>query len=366
MNYYKLIIKFNIKTFPSIVFKFDKKYTFYTDILLPNNIYNFINQYIIKLGTLINISQTSGQSLILLTEAPHSNFIKWASPLYENKASLKTMISTGYHKPEVWYSILFQLSHIFYVLQKEEIYFEELSLENNIYIKDLYYEPNVLNFWIYIVDNIEYYIPNYGYLVVFDSKYSDCDDYKIKSSKLFPNHTTRIPSITTTTIPIDYKKLIYDKFKEVIEVSNYKNKLRKQGGLEPDSNILDFIKKLFNYSDIQFDLKGIFKENFKCFLHNKIGTLLTRNEKEIVNILNRPEFNNKPKLLVKIERYDEYKWVYYISDDTNNLLKNIITTDKNNIAIEEQVNAYSLIDYPEIILPNNIDQKNIIEYFYEN
>ena len=34
----------------------------------------------------------------------------------------------------------------------------------------------VLNYWIYNVDGLDYYVPNYGYLVLFDSKYSDLED----------------------------------------------------------------------------------------------------------------------------------------------------------------------------------------------
>ena len=47
------------------------------------------------------------------------------------------MIATGYHSLDVYRSIIFQIVYIFSVLQKERIDFEELSLENNFFIKDL-------------------------------------------------------------------------------------------------------------------------------------------------------------------------------------------------------------------------------------
>jgi hypothetical protein len=45
------------------------------------------------------------------------------------------MISTGYHTHEVWCSVIYQLVYAFAVLQKLELYIDNFSLENNVYIK---------------------------------------------------------------------------------------------------------------------------------------------------------------------------------------------------------------------------------------
>ena len=122
-----------------------------------------------------DLTLNSGKSLVLLTEAPTSSLIQWASSIYESFGTVKKMISTGYHVPDVWKVILFQLVYIYAILQKKGIYIRNVSLENNIYIKDIFSEPKAIGSWIYKVDNIEYYIPNYGYVVMFDSKYSDIE-----------------------------------------------------------------------------------------------------------------------------------------------------------------------------------------------
>jgi hypothetical protein len=132
-----LINKYNIIKFPSIIFKFNDTVLPYTDKIIANDIFMFINIHITQFGKL-DITLSTGESLVLLTEAPNNNIIRWASPLYESKGSLRKMIATGYHSTEVWTSILFQIMHIMYTLQENEIFFEEFSLENNIYIKDLY------------------------------------------------------------------------------------------------------------------------------------------------------------------------------------------------------------------------------------
>ena len=72
------------------------------------------------------------------------------------------MIATGYRSTDVWRSIIFQILYILAVLQEKEIYFRELSLENNFYIKDLFYDQANIKYWIYNIDNVDYYVPNYG------------------------------------------------------------------------------------------------------------------------------------------------------------------------------------------------------------
>ena len=81
-------------------------------------------------------------------------------------------------------SVLFQVVSVFLVLDNQKIMFDELTLENNFFIKDLYSNPNNRGYWKYKIKVdineqndkegfLEYMIPNFGYLVLFDSKYSD-------------------------------------------------------------------------------------------------------------------------------------------------------------------------------------------------
>ena len=48
---------------------------------------------------------------------------------------------------------------------------ENFSLEDNIFVKDIYSNTEVLGYWKYIVDGISYYIPNYGYILLIDSNF---------------------------------------------------------------------------------------------------------------------------------------------------------------------------------------------------
>tara|TARA_B110000971_G_C19876822_1_gene438833 strand:- start:97 stop:930 length:834 start_codon:yes stop_codon:yes gene_type:complete len=275
------------------------------------------------------------------------------------------MIATGFHRGDVWKSVLFQILYILHILQKEQIYFEEFSLENNIYIKDLYYDPASLKYWIYKIDGHDYYVPNYGYLVLFDSKYSDTDsgDFKIRSPKLFPDKNNKLTSKPDGTNPgPHYEDLIFSQFKQIFDPTVFNTKLKTQGGLEPEDDILDLIRRI-NIDTIA-NIQDYFIKHFNFYLNNRIGTELLRSEKEVVNILNRPIFR-KGQLLVRQKRYDEYEWVIFNSDNTRNpLIKNIITKD-GDVIKHDNVNIFSLLNYPNIasIKPNNISENNIIETF---
>ena len=88
-------------------------------IKLPNSNTN-------KLDLTIN----SGKVLVLLTEAPTSSFIQWSTAIYESFGSVKKMISTGHHTPDVWKSVLFQLVYGMAVLQEKGLYMKNFSIEN--------------------------------------------------------------------------------------------------------------------------------------------------------------------------------------------------------------------------------------------
>jgi hypothetical protein len=352
--------EYNIKNTngPLIIFEVDNIKQKYKDSMDCETIKKYILQVLHE--NKLDLTLSSNNTLILVTEAPNNNIITWMSPVYESHGTISRMISTGYHSIKVWEIILFQIVYIYAILQKEELFFENITLAHNFYIKDLYMEQSNISYWIYEINNYNYYIPNYGYLVLFDSKYSDIDDkYKLSSTKLFEENNYSNDEIYTN---------IFYQFKEIMDPINFTNKLKIMGGLEPPNEILDIIRQIYNDTDL--DIKNYFKKYFKFFLHNKIGSLLTKTEKEIINILNRPVLNNG-NLIIYQERYDEYRWVLYDgSDSSNSLIHNILNKDDTNKIIIQNTRAFNLVGYPEInkIFPENkdnvnYDEKNLIEKY---
>jgi hypothetical protein len=121
----------------------------------------------------VDLTEDSGKSLVSLTEAPNYNLLEWGSPKYEVYGTISKMIATGHHNEKEWDSIIFQIIYACAVLQKHKIHFSNFSVTNNVFIKDLYKHPSETKHWLFKVNGVEYYVPNYGYLVVIDSRYTD-------------------------------------------------------------------------------------------------------------------------------------------------------------------------------------------------
>jgi hypothetical protein len=327
----------------------------------------------------LDITISTNKTLVLLTESPNNNFIKWVSPIYQSFGSRQNMISTGYHPLEVYKSIIFQIVYIFAVLQKECIDFDELSLENNFYIKDLDIDKNVQTYWIYNIDSVDYYVPNYGYLVLFDSKYSNIDrddrKYKINSLKIFPNENDDFYKCSntgictncssTTCINCTYKSELTRKFNDFINPLTFANTIKTKSGINLDNDVIKLLKLI--HGDTNKEIYKKFIKYFPEYLHNRIGTILLKSEKELVSPLCRPNYNNaKGKLLIWQERNDFYRWVLYDSAVSASRRHNVYLFDNiTNKLVLQNVFSSALYGYPsdEILSPNQISENQIIDAF---
>ena len=59
------------------------------------------------------------------------------------------------------------------MLQEHDIHFENFTLENNFFVKDLFVDPSKKDHWKYEVGKYRFYVPNYGYLLTVDSSFVD-------------------------------------------------------------------------------------------------------------------------------------------------------------------------------------------------
>ena len=56
----------------------------------------------------------------------------------------------------IWKSLILQILYILTVVEENETYFRQLSLQNNFYIKDLFYDQANKNYLIFNIDTICY------------------------------------------------------------------------------------------------------------------------------------------------------------------------------------------------------------------
>ena len=106
-------------------------------------------------------------------------------------------------------------------------------------MKDLFSDPNKRSHWIYKVGNHEFYVPNYGYLLLLDTNFADIFNtseqnisnmtsttsrrFKIFSQKLYPGKNSQNIAALGNT------KFIND-FKNIINPDNFNNDLKKMNG----------------------------------------------------------------------------------------------------------------------------------------
>jgi hypothetical protein len=311
----------------------------------------------------LDLNKDSGKVLVLLTEAPTNNIIQWASSLSEAFGTIIKMISTGYHTHEVWCSVIFQLVYAFAVLQKLELYIDNFSLENNVYIKDLFYDSNNVGSWIYIVNNIEYYVPNYGYLVLIDSKYNDIiQKYNIYGKSMTNNdklYKIYGPIYKDYDASVNYKDKILQQFKTIINPDNFGYLLKQKGGLQVDDKTKDLLNKLYNLVNTESDISKFMQLLFTNFMHNRLGTYLMVSEKE--KIIQSPLNNiQKSKLMIWEEKNNLYQWVILLEDIIDNgITKSKILCNNNSIIQEKLVFTGSLFSYPNYEVIQNQSKTNL-------
>ena len=377
------------------------------DITLNNNKINAM----ININLTQDLTQDSEKLLVIVTEAQNSNIIKWNSQVYQSYGTIKKMISTGYHKPEIWYSILFQLIYACAVMEKEEIYFNNFSLKNNVFIKDVQTDNTGNSCWVYKINNIEYYVPNYGYLLVIDSNYADIESAPAAApgaptvaapaaaaAPPAPGAPTAPPGAAAAPAPgaaaappaappgaptaaaeaekkEAEKKIQYKIYGKIFNSNGNKTDFKKEFknilikeiakvNFENDgaNTLNDDVKKLIDEINSKLETKSnisdIFQDCFKMFVNSKVGKLLTKLEKENLNLLAKPDYRTGA-IMVRQKRYDEYDWVVYLENDGNK--KQIIYKDNNTNKLDIiSVFSSCLYSYPENVLP---EDKTIIETY---
>jgi hypothetical protein len=286
---------------------------------------------------------------MLLTEAPTSNMIEWASPIMEKVSggAISNMISTGMHSAEVWESVLFQLLYAMAVMHKKEIYIRNFSIQNNVFIKDLFTDMSNIGHWIYNINDIDMYVPNYGHVVMIDSRYVDDEKRASTERKIIgPIFNDKI----------DVKNMIVDACIKIFTSSDFSTYFHSQYGmLPPEGPTIALIERIQSNMKNERNFITTLTICFPQYIHNRVGTLLTKTERDTLSTNVMPKLT-KGKMVVYQSRYDEYRWVLYVGNDIGKK-KQILLLENNNL-IMKQVFNHSLFEHPDAFNINQNSEKN--------
>ena len=300
-----------------------------TSINLPNDVKKIDQNISSKDLENIDSNLNTNKCIVAITESPTNNLFDWGTRTYSIELGpIKRMVQTGFHDIKVWQSIIFQMLVALYVMADNMIAINELSIDNNIYIKDLAKDENNLGYWKYKIKGIDFYVPNYGYLVLIDTKYQEIvngvenvDLNKIKNLKY--NHKI------FGNMFGDNDKLVKEKIKEnflnVFDVNNFNQGFTQYGGIKPPQDILKMISDINtqirssngNISDI---ITNILLLTQNHFLHNRLGYIVKDIEKDqLVN--DNIEFKPGDIVAHKFTGSAEnaYTWALYLGKENKKI-----------------------------------------------
>jgi hypothetical protein len=321
-----------------------------------NNIANMKNE--------IPISSDNSICLVNLTESISQNIIVWASPVINtndrNDVVITIMNNSGSHNLNKWKNVLFQLLIGIYILIKKDIFFNNFSLENNVYIKSI--NSSIYKYWKYIINDVEYFIPNHGNLVMIDSnfKHSKIGLKNLDSTFTFGSLFDKIK------LTGDRNNLINNIKTELISIDTIINTM-KAGATDLSTLTPANINTLIHL--ITDKIIYIIVSNFYEYISDDIGKMVNNQDLDIsYNKMNHYDAY-KPGDLVVYNKYDINIISVYKNKDNSTNRETIITNllDINRYGIDQNNIGDNNIT-PELItkIINRPNSKDIIDIYKVN
>lgn len=271
----------------------------------------------------------SKKVLVVLTESPNYNFFDWCSDTYEKEYNVKKQVYRGFKEDNEWKSIIAQLLIAFFVMFKNQFTISDMEIKHNLYIKEVMgFTRESTQYWKYTINYIDYYIPNYGSILLIDSNYRDLDpkdQFKI-IGKQFGD---------------DEQKILNMVLKNALTCLNFDNftqDFKNAGGVSPSENIKKYLEEINNDlkkveqskpTDRLKEFTEIIQLNLRDFVHNRIGTHLRDSEIRYINKGDARPY--KPGELVLYEtQFQTQEIVLFIELNPGGLTCNVFTRNEDN------------------------------------
>jgi hypothetical protein len=295
-----------------------------------------------KIDLMSNLTELySKKVLVLLTESPNYSFFDWCSDIYEKEYNINKQIYRGFKTDEEWFSIIAQMLISFYIMCHYGFIITDMELRYNFYIKEVGIPKDSSQYWRYIINGIEYYIPCHGSLLLIDSNYRDLDPkenkFKIYSLDFEEDKEEKEKLNKQIT------KMVIENALKCINFNNFTQDFKNSGGVTPSEKVkkyLDIINKdienlskssnLSNFNKNLFmnEFNIVLRTNLKNFVHNRIGTPLRESEVRYISKGDVRPFK-KGELILYESKWQTYEIVLFMEllDDAECY---IITKDLQN------------------------------------
>lgn len=211
-------------------------------------------------------------SLLVLTESPTNNMMQWTSRKYNSTHTVvKTMERLGMYPERTWHNVLFQIMQGLCAMQKNRVLIKDMTLANNVFVKDIPALSN--NYWVYNIEGTDYYVPNDGYLVMFDLGGLERDDFE---SKVL---------VESWGDQVEWERA-FENFVRVLDPDNFTNTHVNPFLNLPPTSIRDLLVEIRTKVDqmrrdnhpMRSDITFYIHHFMMRFLHPRIGTLVNEVE----------------------------------------------------------------------------------------
>ena len=309
-------------------------------------------QYLNKNKQILEINPNAylGKTLVLLTESPTYNILGWATKTYHLGGNVKHMVNRGVHTEKEWMNVLFQMMIGLCVMQINKIFIKDFKLENNVFIKDLTLRGPISNYWKYKINDIDFYLPNLGYLVMIDTNYRNLEEPSTLSFNKPVINTHKIDGKflgnDCKLTDIEINNNVFEMFKRAFDINEFGQDFGNVGGCKPPAEILKKIGEI--YTDISNnagnDIRKYVIDHMRLFMHNRIGTYLKENEVLNIRKDDLREFK-KGQIVVCEDGFGTNKFVMFM--ETTNKKSTILTKldPADNDSTEITVPISSLFNY---------------------
>ena len=301
------------------------------------------------------MNKYTGTVIVCLTEAYNYSFLRWAKKTFEIKGNRKIMVNPAVYDDRIWYSVLFQIMAGLYVMQKHNIVINNFNLDRNIFIKDIQQqnkESKTVKHWKYKIEGIDYYVPNYGYLVIFDSNFRDYDDQL--EDELDEDMPRKIDgmfsNINDTLTKTQCMNKIFNIFKDIFNTNIFDKDFINDDGVKPSSNVLQLLTDISDRSNtvgVSNDISLYIERHMNIFFNNRVGDMLKVDEIKNKKVDGVRDFY-PGQIIVKADRRGFDRFVIFIKSIDDDTVR-IITRDNDNMAVSyDNVPITSLNEYSNI------------------